>query len=124
MGRTSSIGGSPFQKLGVPLMAFRPNAGLIVIEPDPPEVAGVFGRLVVPKNAEDMRFEARWGKVVKLGPMELTKKTRKPIAFQVAVGERVLLSRFGGHDIEDSLGKKYVVVGEQELLLGSTARAA
>ena len=88
----------------------KPLGGRVLVEPlEPKEV--VKGGIVIPDTAREKPSE---GRVIALGTGKIDDKGNK-VPFEVKKGDRVLLSKYGGTEIEVD-DKKYKILESDEIL--------
>lgn len=79
------------------------------------------GRIfLVAKNDDKLRREVTWARVIRVGlPGRLLKSKRGAMETNVlAEGDRVLLTRYAGYDVEEyETGKRFVIAAEQDALV-------
>jgi chaperonin GroES len=88
----------------------RPLGGRVLVEPIE-EKETVKGGIVIPDTAREKPSE---GKIVALGTGKRDEKGNQ-VPFEVKVGDRVLLSKYGGTEIELD-DKKYKILESDEIL--------
>ena len=69
------------------------------------------GGIIIPDSAKEKPAE---GKVVAVGPGKLSEKGER-VALQVAEGDRVLFSKYGGTDVKLD-GEDYLIMREDDIL--------
>jgi len=69
------------------------------------------GGIIIPDTAKEKPHE---GKVIALGTGKLDKDGKK-IPFDVKVGDRVLISKYGGTEVKIE-GEEYQILGQEEIL--------
>lgn len=107
---------SQFQKLPVDsLDDYQLGAGMVLVEREQQEEKS-HGIFLVRKGDEERTFEHSYARVIKLGSLDIHPKSGVEIQFEVAVGERVVISRFAGHDHVINTGRKYVQLAESDIL--------
>lgn len=93
---------------------FRPGPGWVLFERE--EQVGSIGKIVlVKKNDKDRRYRPTPARVIKVGPPCQIDSGAK-VCPELSAGDRVILNRFCGHDIEIG-GKTYVVAAEDDVAL-------
>ena len=88
----------------------KPLGGRVVVEPLE-EKEKVEGGIIIPETAQEKPSE---GKVVALGTGKTDSKGNK-VPFEVKPGDRVLLSKYGGTEI-DLDEKKYKILDSDDIL--------
>jgi len=88
----------------------KPLAGRVLVEPAE-EKETVNGGIIIPETAKEKPSE---GRVVALGTGKRDEKGNK-IPFEVKPGDRVLLSKYGGTELELN-DKKYKVLDVDDIL--------
>lgn len=98
---------------------FLPLNGFHIFEREPePDRSGRI--ILIRKSADDQRKDVSYARVVKVGkPGRLPKSKSgalEPVSLKV--GDRVLLTRYAGYDVEVAeTSKRYVVAAEQDVHL-------
>lgn len=69
------------------------------------------GGIIIPDSAKEKPAE---GEVVAVGPGKLNDKGTR-VALQVAAGDRVLFSKYGGTDVKFD-GEEYLIMREDDIL--------
>ena len=90
-------------------MKIRPLGDRVLVEPIE-EKDQVVGGIIIPDSAKEKPMQ---GKVVAVG--KKTDKDGKEVAFDVKVGDRVLLPKYGGTEVKID-DKEYQLVREEDLL--------
>jgi len=94
--------------------SFRPGPGWVLFERE--GQAESVGKIVlVKKNDKDRRYRPTPARVIKVGPPHQIDSGAKVLP-ELRPGDRVVLNRFCGHDIEIG-GKTYVVASEEDVAL-------
>ena len=91
-------------------MKIQPLADRVLIEPAAAEEKTI-GGIIIPDTAKEKPMEAV---VVALGTGKTDDKGNK-VAFEVKVGDRVLISKYGGTEIKVD-GKEYKVLNSDDIL--------
>ena len=95
--------------------AFRPGPGWVLFERE--ERPEAHGKVHLPsKSDKDRRYKPTTARVIKVGPPCQDQRSGAFVKPELSAGERVVLSRFCGHDIEIG-GKLYVVASENDVAL-------
>lgn len=104
-----------FADLGdIDLNTFRPARGRILVQREPaPEKEGMI--YLPSKSANDQRFETTFGRVIKLGHEEVT-ESGKHVAWSVSEGDKVIISKFAGHDVRINGDDSYNIMTEQDIM--------
>lgn len=92
------------------MMKVRPLGDRVLVEPLE-EKEEVKGGIIIPDTAKEKPMQ---GKVLAIG--KKYDKDHKPVAFDVAVGDNVLLPKYGGTEVK--LGDKKLQLVREEDLLG------
>ena len=90
-------------------MKIRPLGDRVLVEPIE-EKDQVVGGIIIPDSAKEKPMQ---GTVVAVG--KKTDKDGKEVAFDVKVGDRVLLPKYGGTEVKID-DKEYQLVREEDLL--------
>lgn len=90
-----------------------PLNGNVLVEREP-EAPTKHGLIVIPTPMDKRRFEPTICRVVRSGFPWTTKKGAK-VAATVKPGERVMVTRFAGHDFEVD-GRNFLVIDEADIL--------
>lgn len=94
---------------------FTPGPGWVLFEREAQD--RTVGKIhLVAKSDKDRRYRPTVARVVKVGPPMTHQKSGVRIDSQLIGGERVIINRFCGHDLEIG-GKLYVVATEDEIVL-------
>ena len=91
-------------------MKIKPLGERVLVEPVKEEEA-VKGGIIIPDSAKEKPQE---GKVVAVGTGKLDEKGKK-IAFNVKVGDIVLMPKYGGTEVKVD-GKEYQIMREDDIL--------
>ena len=95
--------------------AFRPGPGWVLFERE--KRAEAVGKVLLSsKSDKDRRYKPTAARVIKVGPPCQDQRSGVFIKPELSVGDRVVLNRFCGHDIEIG-GKLYVVAAEADVAL-------
>lgn len=99
------------------LAALKLLNGFCLLKRDPPEqVAGKI--ILVDKSADKQRWEPSFATVVRVGMPERHPKTGVLIPLTIKAGDRVVIDKYAGHDVEESeTGDRYVIAAEQDVHL-------
>ena len=105
--------------LGLPKAAFdkfKPLNGFVLVQREPEQT--VSGKiLLLAKGEDDRRREPSVARVIRTGGLEYETKRGRPIPLQCKAGDRIVIDKWGGHDIEVlETGERYVLVGEPDVL--------
>ena len=92
-------------------VTFRPLGNRIVVEPSEEEQQISAGGIYIPDTAKEKPQE---GKVVAVGPGKLSDDGKR-IPMEVAVGDTVVYSKYGGTDYSEG-GTDYVILREDDIL--------
>lgn len=92
-------------------MKIKPLAGYILIEPSKEEEKTKSG-ILLPETAEKERSEQ--GTVIAVGPGKKNSKGEH-IPINVKVGDRVLFTKYGPHEIKVD-DKEYLIAKEEDIL--------
>ena len=90
-------------------MKIRPLGDRVLVEPIE-EKEQTVGGIIIPDSAKEKPMQ---GKVLSVG--KKTDKDGKEVAFDVKVGDRVLLPKYGGTEVKID-DKEYQLVREEDLL--------
>ena len=90
-------------------MKIRPLGDRVLVEPIE-EKEQTVGGIIIPDSAKEKPMQ---GKVIAVG--KKTDKDGKEVAFDVKVGDRVLLPKYGGTEVKID-DKEYQLVREEDLL--------
>ena len=90
-------------------MKIRPLGDRVLVEPIE-EKDQTVGGIIIPDSAKEKPMQ---GKVIAVG--KKTDKDGKEVAFDVKVGDRVLLPKYGGTEVKID-DKEYQLVREEDLL--------
>lgn len=96
---------------------FVPLNGFVVVRrDDPAERAGSI--ILVRPDESDRRLEPSHATVVRLGRRERNEKNGREIPHEVAEGDKVVIAKYAGHDIEIfGSGDRYVLVASADVHL-------
>ena len=92
-------------------LSFKPLGNRIVVEPDEDESQVSSGGIYIPDTAKEKPQE---GKVVAAGPGKLTDEGKR-IPMEVAVGDTVVYSKYGGTEYKEG-DIEYMVLREDDVL--------
>ena len=92
-------------------LSFKPLGNRIVVEPSEDETQVSSGGIYIPDTAKEKPQE---GKVVAAGPGKLTDEGKR-IPMEVAVGDTVVYSKYGGTEYKEG-DIEYVVLREDDVL--------
>jgi chaperonin GroES len=91
-------------------MKIKPLGERVLVEPVKEEEA-VKGGIIIPDSAKEKPTE---GKVIAVGTGKIDKEGKK-IAFNVKVGDIVLMPKYGGTEVKVN-GKEYQIMREEDIL--------
>jgi chaperonin GroES len=91
-------------------MKIKPLGERVLVEPVKEEEA-VKGGIIIPDSAKEKPTE---GKVIAVGTGKIDKEGNK-IAFNVKVGDIVLMPKYGGTEVKVN-GKEYLIMREEDIL--------
>ncbi len=92
-------------------LSFKPLGNRIVVEPSEDETQVSSGGIYIPDTAKEKPQE---GKVVAAGPGKLTDEGKR-IPMEVAVGDTVVYSKYGGTEYKEG-DTEYMVLREDDVL--------
>jgi chaperonin GroES len=92
-------------------LSFKPLGNRIVVEPSEDESQVSSGGIYIPDTAKEKPQE---GKVVAAGPGKLTDEGKR-IPMEVAVGDTVVYSKYGGTEYKEG-DIEYMVLREDDVL--------
>ena len=98
---------------GVTLAAYQPRPGWVLVERE--DLDSDDKLIVIPRKGDDERRHTSHGRVVKVGGAYPHEKTGAVVRMEVAVGDRVVLRKYPGHDLRIE-GREYVQVDEHDIL--------
>ena len=102
------------------LESLHPINGMVLLEREPEDER--HGAIVLmPKKDDARRFEASWCRVIRTGTPARTERSGREIAYTVREGDRVIVTRFAGHDLRVG-GKLYVMAQEPDILAVEVTR--
>lgn len=86
----------------------------VVLKPLSPEEAGsrTLSGIIIPDSAKE---KPEQGKVVAVGPGKWNKHTEKRMPMSVAIGDKVMFSKYGPQEIKIN-GVEYFIVSESDIL--------
>ena len=94
---------------------FRPIGDRVLVRRDPVEQV-TRGGIVIPEFIHDREHPPEWGTVLAIGSGSVRKRDRGwHDAEPLAVGDRVLVGRFTGHDLE--VGGAQVLISRRDDIL-------
>jgi chaperonin GroES len=94
----------------VQVTKLRPLSNRIIVERDASQDKSKGGILLPDKSKE----APQRGTVIAAGPGKMKDGTEERIPMDVKVGDKILFTRYGGHEIELD-GKKYLVFNAEEV---------
>ena len=89
---------------------YKPLGDRVLVEPESAEQTTKSG-IVIPDSAQE---KPQAGKVVKVGPGRVT-DDGKTIPVNVAEGDIVIYSKYGGTDLKDG-GNEFLIIKESDIL--------
>jgi chaperonin GroES len=91
-------------------MKIKPLGERVLVEPVKEEES-VKGGIIIPDSAKEKPQE---GKVIAVGTGKIDKEGKK-VAFNVKVGDLVLMPKYGGTEVKVN-GKEYQIMREEDIL--------
>jgi len=86
-------------------MQIKPFEDRVLVEPEEAEESRTKGGIIIPDTAKE---KPRTGKVIEVG-------TDEELAENIKVGDKIVLAKFTGDEIEFE-GKKYLIVSRSDIL--------
>jgi co-chaperonin GroES (HSP10) len=95
---------------------YRPNFGLAIFRRLDEDRDLGHGLVKVAKSADERGKEPTLAEVIRLGPPDRIEKNGREVPWTIREGDRVMLDKHAGHDLEIAeTGERYVVGSENDL---------